>query len=186
MAETLKSRMKADIVWNQIIRGRFQASFQFSDKDIQTRLTAKNPEGATTTVSYDYTLRPILFVCRAVRRPRPMRRVPRKPKSCAGQFQNCEEGVVLARGARFVAVRPPVVKELRRTAGAASRHPDQNRNGQAHAAGDDAAGCRGLRGLRPQAVRQRARKERNARPDVQRDVRRASPRRISRNCAAKP
>ena len=61
--ETLKSRMQADIVWTQIIRGRYQASFQFSDRDIQSKIDAKHPHGtAPTTVSYDYTLRPILFV----------------------------------------------------------------------------------------------------------------------------
>jgi len=105
MAETLKSRMKADIVWNQIIRGRFQASFQFSDKDIQTRLTAKNPEGATTTVSYDYTLRPILFVVPRGSPPAAYEARAKEAEVLRGQFQNCEEGVVLARGARFVAVR---------------------------------------------------------------------------------
>ena len=32
--ETLKSRIKADLIWGQIIRGRYQSSFQFSDKDV--------------------------------------------------------------------------------------------------------------------------------------------------------
>jgi peptidyl-prolyl cis-trans isomerase SurA len=109
MPETLKSRMKAELVWNQIVRGRYQASFQFSDKDIQQRLQAKNPEG-TTTASYDYTLRPILFV---VPRGSPNEAFAARAKEAETlrtQFQNCEEGVVLARGMRFVAVRPPVVK----------------------------------------------------------------------------
>jgi hypothetical protein len=33
--------MKADIVWTQIVRGRYQASFQFSDRDIQSKIDAK-------------------------------------------------------------------------------------------------------------------------------------------------
>src|SRR5688572_10122001 len=45
MPETLKSRMKADIVWTQIVRGRYQASFQFSDGDIQSKIDAKHPPG---------------------------------------------------------------------------------------------------------------------------------------------
>lgn len=110
MSETLKSRMKADLVWNQIIRGRNQASFQFNDKDIQSRLDAKHPEGATTTVSYDYTLRPILFVVARGSPPAAYEARAKEAEVLRTQFQNCEEGVVLARGARFVAVRPPVVK----------------------------------------------------------------------------
>lgn len=110
MAETLKSRMKADLVWNQIIRGRNQASFQFTDGDVQKRLQQKHPEGVTATQSYDYTLRPILFI---VPRGSPNDAFAARAKEAEAlraQFQNCEEGVVTARGLRFVAVRPPVVK----------------------------------------------------------------------------
>ncbi|MBN8964708.1 MAG: peptidylprolyl isomerase, partial [Rhizobiales bacterium] len=59
--ETLKSRMKAELIWSQIIRGRYQSSFQFSDKDIEARIEAKKPDDAAV-VGYDYTLRPILFL----------------------------------------------------------------------------------------------------------------------------
>ena len=110
MQETLKSRMKADLIWNQIIRGRYQASFQFSDKDIKSRLDAKHPDGAPATVAYDYTLRPILFV---VPRGSPSEAYAARAKEAEtlrGQFQSCEEGVALARGMRFVAVRQQVVK----------------------------------------------------------------------------
>lgn len=110
MAETLKSRMKADLVWSQIIRGRFQSSFQFNDKDVQARLQAKHPEGVTATQSYEYTLRPILFI---VPRGSPSEAFAARSKEAEAlraEFQNCEEGVVRARGMRFVAVRPPVVK----------------------------------------------------------------------------
>jgi peptidyl-prolyl cis-trans isomerase SurA len=110
MPETLKSRMKADIVWSQIIRGRFQASFQFSESDIQSRLKSKNPEGAATTVSYDYTLRPILFV---VPRGSPSSAFEARAKEAEafrGKFQGCETGIQTARAMSYVAVRPPVVK----------------------------------------------------------------------------
>ena len=111
MSETLKSRMKADLLWNQIIRGRFQASFQFSDKDIQARIKAKHPEGtATTTASFDYTLRPILFVVPRGSPPAAFEARAKEAETLRAQFQGCEEGVVVARGMRFVAVRPPVVK----------------------------------------------------------------------------
>lgn len=109
MPETLKSRLKAELIWTQIIRGRFQPSFQFSDKDVQERLKAKGPEG-TMTVAYDYTLRPILFVVPRGSPGSAYEARAKEAEALRGQFQNCEEGVVMARGLRFVAVRPPVVK----------------------------------------------------------------------------
>jgi peptidyl-prolyl cis-trans isomerase SurA len=111
-AETLKSRMKADIIWTQIIRGRYQASFQFNERDIQSRIEAKNPQGttATTTASYDYTLRPILFVVPRGSPSEAFQTRVKEAEALRAQFRNCEEGIPMARGVRFVAVRPPVTK----------------------------------------------------------------------------
>jgi peptidyl-prolyl cis-trans isomerase SurA len=109
-AETLKSRMKADIIWTQIIRGRYQASFQFSDRDIQSKIDTKNPQGATTTASYDYTLRPILFIVPRGSPPEAFQTRAKEAESLRAQFRNCEEGIPMARSGRFVAVRPPVTK----------------------------------------------------------------------------
>ena len=111
MPETLKSRMKADIVWTQIIRGRYQASFQFSDRDIQSKIDAKHPPGtAPTTVSYDYTLRPILFVVPRGSPPAAFEARAKEAEALRAQFQSCEDGIALARNVRFVAVRAPVTK----------------------------------------------------------------------------
>jgi peptidyl-prolyl cis-trans isomerase SurA len=110
-AETLKSRMKADIIWTQIIRGRYQASFQFSERDIQSRIETKNQQGtAATTASYDYTLRPILFVVPRGSPPDAFQARAKEAESLRAQFRNCEEGIPMARSGRFVAVRPPVTK----------------------------------------------------------------------------
>jgi peptidyl-prolyl cis-trans isomerase SurA len=109
-SETLKARMKADIVWTQIIRGRYQASFQFTERDIQSRIDARNPQGTTTTASYDYTLRPILFVVPRGSPPDAFQARVKEAESLRAQFRNCEEGIPMARSGRFVAVRPPVTK----------------------------------------------------------------------------
>lgn len=107
--ETLKSRMKADIIWNQIVRGRFQSAFQFSDKEVQARLEAKKPEDAGV-VGYDYTLRPLLFV---VPRGSPQAVTEARMKEAEAlrsRFQSCEQGIPLARGLGSVAVRTSIVK----------------------------------------------------------------------------
>jgi len=109
MTETLKSRMKADLIWTQIIRGRFQSSFQFSDNDIAMRLQTKNPDNANA-VGYDYTLRPILFVVPRGSPPAAFEARAKEAEALRAKFQGCEEGIALARGIRYVAVRQQVVK----------------------------------------------------------------------------
>jgi peptidyl-prolyl cis-trans isomerase SurA len=108
-SETLRSRMKADIVWNQIVRGRYQSAFQFSDQDVQARLAAKKGEDAGA-VGYDYTLRPILFV---VPRGSPQTAIEarlRDAEALRARFESCEQGLPAARGMASVAVRSPLTK----------------------------------------------------------------------------
>jgi peptidyl-prolyl cis-trans isomerase SurA len=107
--ETLKSRIKADLIWGQIIRGRYQSSFQFSDKEIAARLKAKNPADENV-VGYDYTLRPILFVVPTGSPPAVFEARAKEAETLRGRFQGCEDGIALARGMRNVAVRTQVVK----------------------------------------------------------------------------
>ncbi len=108
-AETLKSRIKADLIWGQIIRGRYQSSFQFSDSEVDARLKAKNPADENV-VGYDYTLRPILFVVPRGSPPAAFEARAKEAEALRARFQGCEEGIALARGMRNIAVRTQVVK----------------------------------------------------------------------------
>lgn len=109
MAGTLKQRIRAEITWSQVIRGRYASSLQVSDKDILAKLETKKPE-EKDTAGFDYTLRPILFV---VPRGSPPGLIDARRKEAEGlraRFQSCDEGIAFARGLRDVAVRNPVVK----------------------------------------------------------------------------
>ena len=104
---TLKSRVKAEIIWSQIIRGKYQSSFQFNDKDILAALETRKKDDQG---GYDYTLRPILFIV-----PRGSPQVAfetrrREAEGLRGRFQNCEEGIPFARALRDIAVRDQVTR----------------------------------------------------------------------------
>jgi peptidyl-prolyl cis-trans isomerase SurA len=103
---TLKSRIRAEISWSQIIRGRFQSSFQFSEKDIMAKLETRADKAGT---GFDYTLRPIVFL---VAKPTPELLAARRREAEAlrSRFQSCEAGIGQARELRDVAVRTEVVR----------------------------------------------------------------------------
>jgi peptidyl-prolyl cis-trans isomerase SurA len=104
----LKTRLKADIGWQQIIRGKFQATFQIGDKDVLAALETEKKDDAT--VAFDYTLRPVLLI---VPRGSPEPVVAARRREAEGlrnQFQNCDDGLRLARGLKDVAIRDPIVR----------------------------------------------------------------------------
>src|SRR5204862_7438178 len=45
---TLKARIRASTVWESLVRGRFSASLQLSDKDVDVALQGSQPENAET------------------------------------------------------------------------------------------------------------------------------------------
>lgn len=103
---TLKSRIRADIVWPQIVRGRFRESLQVAEKDILTATDGKEEEGA----GYDYTLRPILFLVPAGAAATLVEGRKREAEALRSRFQGCEEGLAFARALKDVAIREQVIR----------------------------------------------------------------------------
>jgi peptidyl-prolyl cis-trans isomerase SurA len=102
---TLKARIKSDLAWPQLVRGRYQASLQIGEKDL---LVAMDTDSDDT--GYDYTLRPILFLVPAGSPATLMEGRKREAEALRGRFQGCEDGLDFARALRDVAVREQVVR----------------------------------------------------------------------------
>jgi peptidyl-prolyl cis-trans isomerase SurA len=104
---TLKSRLKAELIWAQAVRGKYAASLQLNDSQVLKELELRNKHDPG---GYDYTLRPILFV---VTRGSPAAVFEGRRREADGlrtRFQNCEEGLPLAQALSGVVVRPQVVR----------------------------------------------------------------------------
>ena len=107
-AKTLKARVRADLNWQYIIRGKFQSSLQVSEKSVLDEIeTQKKSDGGD--VGYDYTLRPILFVVphgnTALQESR-----RKDAEALRARFSTCDTGLLFARSLRDVAVREPITK----------------------------------------------------------------------------
>jgi peptidyl-prolyl cis-trans isomerase SurA len=104
---TLKARIKADLTWPQLVRGRYQASLQVGEKDLVPQLETK---GEDDTVGYDYTLRPILFIMPPGSPETFVEGRKREAEALRARFQGCDEGLNFARALKDVAVREQVVR----------------------------------------------------------------------------
>jgi peptidyl-prolyl cis-trans isomerase SurA len=102
---TLKARIKAELAWPQLVRGRYQTSLQIDEKDLLAAMDTKSDD----TVGYDYTLRPILFLVPAGSPERFVEGRKREAEALRGRFQGCEEGLNFALALRDVTVRAPVL-----------------------------------------------------------------------------
>jgi peptidyl-prolyl cis-trans isomerase SurA len=104
-SSTLKSRLKADMTWNQIVRGKFQNSLQIGDRDIRSALERK---GNADDFGYDYALRPILFVVPRGASESVIEARKKEAEALRTRFTSCEDSVAFARSLRDVVVRETI------------------------------------------------------------------------------
>jgi len=108
-AGTLKARIKADLVWQTLVRGRYQSSLQFTDKEVLSAMESKNIEDKDV-VAYDYVMRPILLLV-PPGSPQPVVDGRMKEaEALRGRFKGCEEGLAMARLSRDVAIRDQITR----------------------------------------------------------------------------
>jgi peptidyl-prolyl cis-trans isomerase SurA len=107
--EAVKTRIKADMGWAQIIRGKFQSTFQIRDKEILDTLQSNRKEDQPA-VGYEYTLRPILLIVPRGSSEEVIAARKREAEGLRTRFQSCDEGLRLARGLRDTAVRDTVIR----------------------------------------------------------------------------
>jgi peptidyl-prolyl cis-trans isomerase SurA len=108
-ASTLKSKIRADTIWQNIVRGKFQGDLQVREKDVLAALQTEKKDEKTEQVGYEYRLRPILFVVpRGATQVAEARR--KDAEALRSRFTDCDSGLKYARTLRDVAIRDVIVK----------------------------------------------------------------------------
>ncbi len=104
---SMRRKVKADIAWQQLVRGKFSASLQVRERDVSTALgTLKAP----STAAYDYVLRPILLIVPRGASLATFEARRREAEALRTRFQSCDQGIRLTQGLRDVAVKPPITR----------------------------------------------------------------------------
>jgi peptidyl-prolyl cis-trans isomerase SurA len=100
----LKRRIKADMTWSAIIRGKFPSINAVGDKDIRSAMKPDEKD----TESYIYTLREVVFILPHGAAPAAVEARRREAEGLRNRFTSCEEGVPFARALADVVVREPI------------------------------------------------------------------------------
>jgi len=108
-AETLKHRLKAELAWNALVKGRYKSSLEIADSDIEAQLDLHKPEDKNQ-VGYEYVLRPVLFVVARGSPDTSFEGRKKEAEALRTRFLTCAEGIPFARALREVAVRDQVIK----------------------------------------------------------------------------
>jgi peptidyl-prolyl cis-trans isomerase SurA len=108
-ADTFKRHLRAQLAWSTLVRGRYKASLEIRDKDVEAQLELHKSD-KKEEVGYEYILSPVVFIVPRGSPDAAYEARKRDADALRTRFQTCGEGIPFARALREVAVRDQVSK----------------------------------------------------------------------------
>ena len=104
---TIKARVRAELTWTQLVRGRYSASLEIGESEITKALSERN-DSQGDVAGYIYTLYPVMILVPPGSSAAVMEAKRREAENLRGRFVSCNEGLAFSRALRDVAVREPI------------------------------------------------------------------------------
>jgi peptidyl-prolyl cis-trans isomerase SurA len=106
--ETLKARLKAEMVWGSLVRGRFKESLQVGEKDVNdAALQGGEP---TQTDAFEYKLQPIVLIVPRGSAQTAIDQRRKEAESLRERVQSCEQANSYFKSMQNAAIRDIVTK----------------------------------------------------------------------------
>ncbi|MFN3657941.1 MAG: SurA N-terminal domain-containing protein [Pseudolabrys sp.] len=109
-ANAVKARIRAELTWNALIRGKYSSTLQVGESDVLRALNAADANASANAVGHIYTLYPVTVVIPGGSGDGVVQARRQLAENLRSRFQTCNEGLALARSLRDVAVREAVTR----------------------------------------------------------------------------
>jgi peptidyl-prolyl cis-trans isomerase SurA len=107
--ETLKARIKADMVWTSLVRGRYKESLQVGEKDVAAAVREKGDEKSEVE-AFEYKLQPVVLIVPRGSPPAAIDVRRKEAEALRERVQSCEEANSYFKSIQNAAIRDVVTK----------------------------------------------------------------------------
>ncbi|GAB1715961.1 MAG: hypothetical protein NTAFB05_10030 [Nitrobacter sp.] len=107
--DTVKARLKADIVWGSLVRGRFKDSLLVSDRDVNEVLK-NNGDDPSKIEGFEYQMRPVLLIVPRGAASSVTEARRKEADSLRERIQSCAEASHVFEAMRNATIRDTVIK----------------------------------------------------------------------------
>ena len=108
--DTLKQRIKADMVWTSLVRGRYKESLQVGEKEVAAAVHESGAEEKTQTDAFEYKMQPIVLIVPRGSSPAAFESRQKEAEVLRGRVQTCAEANSLFKSMPNAAIRDTVIK----------------------------------------------------------------------------
>jgi peptidyl-prolyl cis-trans isomerase SurA len=109
-ADTLKARIKADMVWSNLVRGRYKESLQVSEKDVNEKVKESGGDEKTDTKGLEYKMQPIVLVVPRGSGQEVTEARKKEADALRARIQTCAEANAFFKSMQNAAIRESVTK----------------------------------------------------------------------------
>jgi len=107
--DTLKARIKADVVWTSLVRGRYKESLQVGEKDVAAKVREDGTEKLEIE-AFEYKLQPVVLLVPRGSPPSAVELRKKEAETLRERVQSCEDANRYFRAMQNAAVRDIVTK----------------------------------------------------------------------------
>lgn len=107
--ETLRARIKAEMVWGSLVRGRYKESLQVGEKDVAAAVREKGDDKLEVEAS-EYKMQPFVLIVPRGSPPEAYEQRKREAESLRERVTNCAEASSYFKSMKNVAIREIVTK----------------------------------------------------------------------------
>lgn len=106
--ETLKARLKSEMVWGSLVRGRFKESLQVGERDVAD--AAKENGESPQVDAFEYKLQPIVLIVPRGSAQGAIDQRRKEAETLRERVQSCEQANSYFKSMQNAAIRDPVTK----------------------------------------------------------------------------
>jgi len=107
--DTLKARLKAELVWGSLVRGRFKERLQVGERDVVAAVKAEGGE-LQQTDAFEYTMQPVVLIVPRGSPPAATEARQKEAETLRTRVQSCDEANSYFKTMQNAVIRESVVK----------------------------------------------------------------------------
>ena len=109
-ADTLKNRIKAEMVWGSLVRGRYKERLQVGEREVAAAVEAAGGGEKLQTEGFEYKMLPVVLIVPRGSSPAAVQTRLKEAEALRGQVQSCERANSYFRSMQNAAIREIVTK----------------------------------------------------------------------------
>jgi peptidyl-prolyl cis-trans isomerase SurA len=109
-SDTLKARMKADMIWTSLVRGRYKERLQVGEKEVAAAVKAEGGEEQQQGEAFEYKLQPVVLIVPKGSAQSAIELRQKDAETLRARVETCEQANQYFKAMANAAIREPVVK----------------------------------------------------------------------------